>query len=463
MPPVANPNASTTCSRSTIDAYSRTVPFVFLSCFHARIAGVEFASYGRPGGDCTADGLTHRKPGVCHAASSEPVLRSLCVGLRSCKVYAKASLFGEDPCPGKPKRLIAQIKCSSDAGAKPSGNMDAHQSPSVSMSSVRSRVSEVHAGGANGQEGGRIELLSAALKSWDDHQDDGDDHQDDGDVQEAPPPEGETRLDAKGIAAAAAGGTIDDLEEELHEGEKAELASPTQCAAVRKRVGARALGAAGCDSFCDTAFARHHCCFCKCAACGFCSHRTLDGLGGAGAVDGAIGCTASTGELAPQESIAAKVLDTTAGGTTAAVRSEMETVVVVRSGQEAHRGRGRGVGRRGRRSSKRRVMKRLARQFAAGDAPPQPEASSTASTTTGDDHRAATAAESVQAAGVMPAAGVSAAPEAVRQQNNTARTAPAGPTSSSTADTAPNPMPVHAGAVSALFQMLQARRARGEL
>ena len=147
-------NASTTCSRSAIDRFSRTVPLVFLSCgLHATISGVVFASFGRPGGNCAIDGLTHRKPGVCHAASSEPVLRSLCVGLRSCTVHATASVFGGDPCPGKPKRLIAQVTCthndthtraSSGAGAKQSETNGVRHSQAVTPS-ARSRASEVPA------------------------------------------------------------------------------------------------------------------------------------------------------------------------------------------------------------------------------------------------------------------------------------------------------------------------------
>ena len=82
---------------------------------------VTFASYGRPGGACAAGsaGATSgssapaRAPaaGVCHAASSQAVARSLCVGLSSCTVTARAATFGADPCPGRPKRLIAQVAC----------------------------------------------------------------------------------------------------------------------------------------------------------------------------------------------------------------------------------------------------------------------------------------------------------------------------------------------------------------
>ena len=455
-------NTTATCSRSTIDRFSRTFPLVFLSCgLHATIASVEFASFGRPGGTCTADGLTHRKPGVCHAASSEPVLRSLCVGLHQCRVHAKNALFGGDPCPGKPKRLIAQITCSSDAA-----NM-AHVQAAATPS-ARSR--DVPAGGAGGREEGRFELLSAALRSLDDPQGDTDAV----DVErEAPPPEGESRLDTKGILAAAA----DETEAGIQEDEaRAAPASPRQCAAVRRRVGARALGAAGCDSFCDAAFATPHCCFCKCAACSFCSRRTHDGPG-AGTIDGALGCTALAPETSggeptphPPESIAGP-LARTAGGTADEGGSEMETVIVARGGQEARRGRGRGVGRRGRRSSKRRVMKRLARQFPAAGAPPQPEASSSAASapraTSDDDHRAAAAVEAAQAATVVAAAAASTAAEEDRQQDNTVQIA-----QPATVDTATSavtsaaravPKPVNTGAVEALFLLLQARRARGEL
>ena len=114
-------DATITCSMSAVDKFSRTEPFVYLTCGRGTIDAVTFASYGRPGGACAAGsaGATSgssapaRAPaaGVCHAASSQAVVRSLCVGLSSCTVTARAATFGADPCPGRPKRLIAQVAC----------------------------------------------------------------------------------------------------------------------------------------------------------------------------------------------------------------------------------------------------------------------------------------------------------------------------------------------------------------
>jgi len=112
-------------------------------------------------------------------------------------------------------------------------------------------------------------------------------------------------------------------------------------------------------------------------------------------------------------------------------------------------------------------MKRLARQFPAAGAPPQPEASSSAASapraTSDDDHRAAAAVEAAQAATVVAAAAASTAAEEDRQQDNTVQIAQPATVDTATSAARAVPKPVNAGAVEALFLLLQARRARGEL
>ena len=69
------------------------------------ISGIDFASYGTPGGSCGAF-----TTGSCQATSSSSVVSSACLGRSSCTVPANNATFG-DPCSGTVKRLSIQARC----------------------------------------------------------------------------------------------------------------------------------------------------------------------------------------------------------------------------------------------------------------------------------------------------------------------------------------------------------------
>jgi len=82
------------------------------------IAAIEFASFGTPQGFCRGLSL-----GSCHVKESEEVVRAACLGKTSCKLVPDLSFFqpnssatAPDPCPGTPKRLAVQVRCSGGGG-----------------------------------------------------------------------------------------------------------------------------------------------------------------------------------------------------------------------------------------------------------------------------------------------------------------------------------------------------------
>jgi hypothetical protein len=69
------------------------------------ITRVNFASYGTPGGSCSAF-----TTGSCNAGSSVSVVADACEGMNSCTLYAGNDTFG-DPCKGTVKKLAAEVAC----------------------------------------------------------------------------------------------------------------------------------------------------------------------------------------------------------------------------------------------------------------------------------------------------------------------------------------------------------------
>ena len=79
---------------------------VTLTCPDGHIIDhVVFASYGSPTGQCGSFAQ-----GQCHAASSESMVETLCVGRQACTVTAANGTFG-DPCNGTPKSLSVEVAC----------------------------------------------------------------------------------------------------------------------------------------------------------------------------------------------------------------------------------------------------------------------------------------------------------------------------------------------------------------
>jgi hypothetical protein len=79
---------------------------VTLTCPEGRIIdSVLYASYGTPTGECGSF-----VTGDCHAATSETMVASLCVGRSSCTLTASNSTFG-DPCNSVVKNLAVEVSC----------------------------------------------------------------------------------------------------------------------------------------------------------------------------------------------------------------------------------------------------------------------------------------------------------------------------------------------------------------
>jgi hypothetical protein len=73
------------------------------------ISEVEFASYGTPSGMCGAF-----VRGECAADFKVEEIFEECFNHNACVIVADANHFG-DPCPGKDKRLAAQVRCKPEA------------------------------------------------------------------------------------------------------------------------------------------------------------------------------------------------------------------------------------------------------------------------------------------------------------------------------------------------------------
>jgi Galactose binding lectin domain len=73
------------------------------------ISEVEFASYGTPSGMCGAFAA-----GECAAEFKIEKIFEECLGRNACVIVADSNHFG-DPCPGKDKQLLAQVRCKPEA------------------------------------------------------------------------------------------------------------------------------------------------------------------------------------------------------------------------------------------------------------------------------------------------------------------------------------------------------------
>ena len=80
------------------------------------IAAVSFASWGRPGGRCSASlGHTFAEQDACHAADSASIAKELCVGKYECTLKPDNEQWGGDPCYGKGKWMGVAVTCSAGA------------------------------------------------------------------------------------------------------------------------------------------------------------------------------------------------------------------------------------------------------------------------------------------------------------------------------------------------------------
>jgi hypothetical protein len=84
-----------------------------IACPDSEVGGIDFASYGRPLGNCSGGFTSNR---TCNAADSVSVVTTACLGKRSCVLYANNTQFGgTDPCPGIAKVLAVEWSCKAGA------------------------------------------------------------------------------------------------------------------------------------------------------------------------------------------------------------------------------------------------------------------------------------------------------------------------------------------------------------
>ncbi|GMJ15178.1 beta-galactosidase 16 [Hibiscus trionum] len=87
----------------TEDKHPGRRPKVQLQCPPGRsISRILFASYG----DCENYSI-----GTCHSFTSLPTIEKACLGKRICSIPVWSKRFGNDPCPGVPKTLLVDAKC----------------------------------------------------------------------------------------------------------------------------------------------------------------------------------------------------------------------------------------------------------------------------------------------------------------------------------------------------------------
>lgn len=74
------------------------------------------ATYGRvyssgKAGSCS-EGIEGMEPlEWCHALNTGAVIGGKCIGKNTCELKAEHKQFGEDPCKGERKHLIATFRC----------------------------------------------------------------------------------------------------------------------------------------------------------------------------------------------------------------------------------------------------------------------------------------------------------------------------------------------------------------
>ncbi|KAJ8762913.1 hypothetical protein K2173_023042 [Erythroxylum novogranatense] len=78
-----------------------------LSCPQRRnITRILFASFGTTSGNCENYAI-----GNCHSSNSRAKIEKTCTGKNNCSIVQSSHFFGGDPCPGIPKSLLVDVKC----------------------------------------------------------------------------------------------------------------------------------------------------------------------------------------------------------------------------------------------------------------------------------------------------------------------------------------------------------------
>ncbi|CAN0892304.1 Beta-galactosidase 16 [Linum grandiflorum] len=98
-------------------ASEKHVSIVQLSCpQNQTISEILFASFGAPLGDCKSYSFSK-----CHSPNSRDIveknpnskiLSQACIGKEDCTISLSKQNFGGDPCPGIPKVLLVDARCS---------------------------------------------------------------------------------------------------------------------------------------------------------------------------------------------------------------------------------------------------------------------------------------------------------------------------------------------------------------
>ncbi|KAJ9166686.1 hypothetical protein P3X46_021396 [Hevea brasiliensis] len=70
------------------------------------ISRILFASFGTPVGSCGSYAI-----GNCHSSTSRAIVEKVCIGKRKCSIFQSNQFFDGDPCPGIPKALLVEAKC----------------------------------------------------------------------------------------------------------------------------------------------------------------------------------------------------------------------------------------------------------------------------------------------------------------------------------------------------------------
>lgn len=122
-PSISQSPAPACVSRSLCSRSGRVAQFSnsTFSCSGNRvITAVRFASYGLPSfSSCTPTGMSANV--ACNAESSVSIVESICLGKKSCTLFADNSVFG-NPCRNVRKYLTVHLTCSSgcvSASSKP--------------------------------------------------------------------------------------------------------------------------------------------------------------------------------------------------------------------------------------------------------------------------------------------------------------------------------------------------------
>ena len=81
-----------------------------------KIVSILGATYGKIYSSGAAGSCSEGREGLvplpwCHANSTMAVVQGACLGKQECELKADDSVFGEDPCPGQTKHILAAVEC----------------------------------------------------------------------------------------------------------------------------------------------------------------------------------------------------------------------------------------------------------------------------------------------------------------------------------------------------------------